>query len=64
MRYDGSAHISPYQGGKKFRVWIEAPNVTAEVYISRAKAREILNGLSHDLSAGVSSSEPTKEGEQ
>jgi len=41
--WDGDVHIS--QTGKKFRVWIEAPNVSAEVYITRARARELQETL-------------------
>jgi hypothetical protein len=51
MKYDGDAHIS--QVGKRFRVWIEASNVTAEVYVSRAKARELLATLDHILNPPI-----------
>jgi hypothetical protein len=48
--YNGDAHVSP-QGKTKVRVWIEAPNVTAEVYITLAKARRLRESLDWILSS-------------
>ncbi len=51
-RFDGDAHISPYPATSKprrFRVWIEAPNFTGEVYVTVAKAKQIRDSLNHYL---------------
>ncbi len=47
-RYDGEVAIYPAKG-ERFRVWIQAANVTAEVYISRVKAQELHEQLGVNL---------------